>query len=283
MEKDSQALTVESVAPPPEKNKAALVEMGNNGVMLRSLDDLLRFARMAVAGGAAPKSMSEGAAAVSIQAGLEVGLGPLGGLRNGLVINGVFSWRGKAAAALIQNSAVCKPGTLKYWCEGEGENRKGVAEAWRVGYASKDRREFTINDAKQARLWGKAGPWTEYSSRMLKWRALGLLADDVFSDVLGGFPLAEEAVDFEPIVEKRPPITTKPELPASVGPDPLLEALDINPAKEEAPEIVETEVAAATDAEPKETGPSCKHGSLDSDFCQECSAEADAAIAARDK
>jgi hypothetical protein len=281
-EKETQALTVETIAPPKEKNAAALIEVSQNGVMLKSLDDLLRFARMAVAGGAAPRGMSEGAAALAIQAGLERGLGVLGGLQQCVVINGVLSWRGQGAYSLIQNSSACKHGTLKFWCDGEGENRKGVAVAWRTGYPREDRREFSIKDAKLARLWGKAGPWTEYPNRMLAWRALGLLARDVFPDVLGGFPLAEEATDFEPILREKPPISAKPELPASTAPDPLLEALKIVPVVAEAEEVVE-EPKPEPEAQPEEEAPACKHGNLDSDFCQDCSIEADMAIAARDK
>jgi hypothetical protein len=278
---EKETITVNSIAPPKEKNAAALVEVGRNGIMLKSLDDLLRFARMAVAGGAAPKAMSEGAAALAIQAGLERGLGLLGGLQQCVVINGVLSWRGQGAYALIQNSPLCKPGTLKFGCEGEGENMKGWATAWRVGYGKPDTREFTIKQAKQARLWGKQGPWTEYRERMLAWRALGLLARDVFPDVLGGFPLAEEAEDFEPIVEEKPPITARQESIPPSKPDALLEALEITPKAEE---VIDVTPEAEEEPGPakEEATPSCQHGSLNSDFCKECSAEADAALAAQE-
>jgi hypothetical protein len=244
--KKKAALTAESKAPPETINAAASVEIGQNGILLRSLDDLLRFARMAVKGGAAPKAMSEGAAAIAIQAGLERGLGLLGGLQQCVVINGVLSWRGQGAFALIQNSAACKPGSLRFWTEGEGENMKGIAVAHRVGYKEADRREFSVKDAKQARLWGKGGPWTEYPKRQLAWRALGFLARDVFPDVLGGFPLAEEAADYAPIVNEKPPIQAKAELPPPSGPDPLLAALSI------APEGEGKEAAIEVKPEPKE-------------------------------
>lgn len=221
-------LTSETEAPPKEKGAAALVPVGERGVMLRSLDDLLRFARMAVEGGAAPRGMSPGAAAIAIQAGLERGLGPLGGLQNIVVINGTASWRGQGAAALIQNSPVCRPGTLRFWTEGEGDQMRGIAVAHRVGYAQPERREFTVRDARQGGLWGKDGPWKQYPARMLAWRALGLLARDVFPDVLGGFPLAEEAADFEPQGTSASP-TPRTEPPAPASPDPLMGALGVDP------------------------------------------------------
>jgi hypothetical protein len=297
MNEKQETITVETEAPPKSKNAAALVQIGERGIMLRSLEDLLRFARLAVSGGAAPEGMSDGAAAIAIQAGLEVGLGPLGGLRFGTVVNGHFGWNGQGAAALIRNSPVCKQGTLKFSTEGEGENRKGVATAWRVGYGEPTTVEYTVKDAKQAELWGQRKNWRKFPNDMLMWRALGKLNRVLFSDVTGGFPLAEEAVDFEPLDEEKqekPPITAKPEPAPPSKPDALLEALEITPKTEE---VVEAEVVEEEKTEevqhangggkaapPPSEGatPSCQHGSLNIDFCEECSKEADAALAVQE-
>lgn len=314
-------LTPKTVAPPPDKTVASMVPIGDNGIALRSLEDLVRFARMAVSGQVAPKGMSEGAAALAIQAGLERGLGLLGGLQQCVVINNTLSWKGQAAAALIRNSPVCKPGSLKFWPEGEGDNRKGIAVGWRVGYEKPDRCEFTIKNAKQAHLWGKAGSWQQYPERMLMWRALGLLARDVFGDVLGGFPLAEEAEDFERVkVEEKPPITSKPEPPPIAGPDPLLEALSFNASsnvkarslddlrgKREPDESPSSEEAASgqtrviegaaldgddvllpgipeavQEVTEDDMAATCQHGIHKSEYCAACSLDADAAIAAKE-
>lgn len=235
-----------------KRSGAELVEIGQNGIMLRSLSDLLRFAALAVKGGAAPKAMTEGQAAIAIQAGLERGLGPLGGLQQCVVINGVLSWRGQGAVALVQNSKLCKPGSLQFGTEGEGASLKGFATAWRIGYDQLWRREFSIADANRAGLTKKSGPWQEYPGRMLMWRALGLLLRDLFPDVLGGFPIAEEAQDFEPrrveaTVEKSP---EKPEKPS--GPDPLMEALQLESTKHEPNGDVEAEEEPAAETEPEQ-------------------------------
>lgn len=251
----------ENPMPPvkPPASPASLVPVGERGVMLRSMEDLLRFARLAVAGGAAPKGMSEGAAALCIQAGLERGLGPLGGLQQCVVINGVLSWRGQAAFSLIINSGLCRPGTLKFWTEGSGEDRKGVASGWRQGYAKPSVREFSVKDAKQAGLWQKPGPWKDYPTRMLAWRALGFLARDVFPDVLGGFPLAEEAMTFvdgfariEPSRAKGTEPNPRAELPAPRAHDPILSTLFSAASKDQRQEIVK-ENAEAEEAKAKET------------------------------
>lgn len=229
-----------AIVPAPVRGAAALTEVGERGVLLKNLDELIRFARMAVASGLAPKGMNEQAAALCVQAGMERGMGPLGGLQTLVAINGNLSWRGQAAYALIQNSSACKRGSLRFWGEGEGDNMMGVAVAQRVGYSEPERREFTVEDAKRAKLWQKRGrdgqdtPWVTYPKRMLAWRALGLLARDVFPDVLGGFPLAEEAQDFEeriPSGKGETPATRAAMLPPPAA-DPLLEAL---PSEDEEP------------------------------------------------
>jgi hypothetical protein len=246
-------VTAETQPPAKAAGAAALIPMGERGIALRNMDDLLRFARLAVEGGAAPKGMSPGAAAIAIQAGLERGMGPLGGLQNGVVINGVLSWRGQAAVALIRQSGLCVPGTFKFWHEGEGDNLKGVAVAHRVHDPKPERREFTVKDARQARLWGKDGPWTQYPARQLMWRAVGFLARDVFSDVLGGFALAEEAQDFAP-VEVEVSRGSKAELLPPPGPDPLMDALGLAASKpvEAAPFASHAEADAALAAQERE-------------------------------
>jgi hypothetical protein len=53
-------------------------------------------------------------------------------------------------------------------------------------------RRFSAEDARRARLWGKAGPWSDYPQRMLQMRARAFALRDVFADVLGGLYLREE-------------------------------------------------------------------------------------------
>jgi hypothetical protein len=50
---------------------------------------------------------------------------------------------------------------------------------------------FTIDQAKQAKLWGKAGTWTFYPERMLMFRARGYALRDNFGDALKGLAIRE--------------------------------------------------------------------------------------------
>lgn len=129
---------------------------------------------------------------IAIQMGQEIGLQPLQALQNIAVINGRPCVWGDALLALVQShqsyeyikeefdeenmTATCK---LK---------RKGCPECVKV---------FSVEDAKQARLWGKRGPWTDYPKRMLQLRARGFALRDAFADALYGIITREEAEDYD--------------------------------------------------------------------------------------
>lgn len=252
MSETKPATAIEKKEPTAGAIAAAAVSIQANGLVLRNMEDLIRFSRLIVKSGAAPAwaiddklppdsdrfiEKAAGAVAIAVQAGLEHGLGLLGGLQAFVVLDGHISWKGEAAAAKIRNSGVCRPGTLDFWSEGDGENRKGIAVAHRVGDAQPARREFTYRDAKQAGLLTKFN-WQKYPGRMFQWRALSWLARDKFSDVLGGFPLADEVQDFgEPAPMARVERTA---LPAPVSPDPLMAQLGVE-APAPATAVVEVE------------------------------------------
>ncbi len=252
-------------------NTASMVPVTAGGILIRNLDELLGFAARLVKDGAAPKKWTVGQVIIAIQAGQQVGLGLLGGLQQGAVINGIFSWRGQAAVALIQNSPKCRPGTLDFGCRGGGDLKEGWARAWRVGYPSPSERTFSVSDARRAGLWTKEGPWHDYPDGQLGWRAVGLLARTVFPDVLGGFPLAEEAVDFD---EKPKLSPARPELPPPTH-DPLMDAIAGKPDADTSDtdntdrEAVEAELVpdGPVDTNP---GNACEHGVLVGDECAEC-------------
>jgi len=52
-------------------------------------------------------------------------------------------------------------------------------------------RSFTVDDATQAGLWGKSGPWKTYTKRMLQLRARSWALKDMFPDMLLGIGIAE--------------------------------------------------------------------------------------------
>lgn len=131
---------------------------------------------------------------VCVQWGYEIGLAPMQALQNIAVINGKPSVYGDAALALVQASPLCEG--IDEHIENEGTpNPSAVCIARRKGRMPVICR-FSVEDAKRAGLWGKAGPWQAYPKRMLQMRARGFALRDAFPDVLKGLITAEEAQDY---------------------------------------------------------------------------------------
>lgn len=193
-------------------------------ILPQSIDEIWRIARMAVVGKMAPKSLIEGkdpdeatsACAVAIMAGAELGLTPLMSLRSYAVVNGRPSLWGDGIKAVVRNSGLCEyietGATLEAgWCEAK---RRDTAEVKRV--------EFTIEQAKRAKLTDKAGPWKDHTDMMLERRATFRCLNDLFADVLGGIANGEEALDDGPLPDHPRDIT--PPSPPSPPSPPIIEA-----------------------------------------------------------
>ena len=73
-----------------------------------------------------------------------------------------------------------------------------------------ERRTFSVADAKRAKLWFKAGPWTTYPDRMPQMRARGFAIRDTFPDALRGVITAEEAQDHPTEVRDVPNLAIGP-------------------------------------------------------------------------
>ena len=132
--------------------------------------------------------------AVVILAGHEIGLKPVQAVSSMMLVNGRAVIYGDAALSLVRAS-----GLLVSIVEhvDQDSDHGGAIASCTVTRAGEEPRPFTfsIDDAKRARLWGKAGPWSQYPERMLMFRARGFALRDVFGDVLCGLVTAEEAQD----------------------------------------------------------------------------------------
>ena len=74
-------------------------------------------------------------------------------------------------------------------------------------------RQFSVEDARRAGLWGKAGPWTQYPDRMLQMRARGFASRDGAADALSGLYLREEVEDGGDITPNKPKMLAIPDIP----------------------------------------------------------------------
>ena len=211
----STPAVVDSVAAakPPAAPKAPIL-VGSRGLELSSMEDIWRFSGYVSISGFAPKGLEKQESVfIAVQMGLELGLSPMAALQNIAVINGRPGIYGDAALACVRASGLLE--RYEEWYEVDGKplvtgsnhprnpTSQEVENASCTAYVLTKRKGseevrvegFSTGDAKQANLWKKAGPWSQYPTRMLKFRARGFNLRDNFGDVLKGFRTQEELAD----------------------------------------------------------------------------------------
>jgi len=165
---------------------------GGFSLQPRNLDEAMRMAEMLSQSQMVPKQYQNKAqdALVAMMMGVEVGLNPIQALQNIAVINGKPSIYGDALVALVQNNPAFGGMDESF----DQSTMTATCTVWRKG-GTKHTQTFSQDDAKQAGLWGKSGPWTQYPKRMLAWRAKGFALRSQFADALAGLITREEAED----------------------------------------------------------------------------------------
>lgn len=126
-----------------------------------------------------------------------LGLPFLQGIQGIAVINGRPSIWGDTALAVVRSSG--KLEDFEETIEGEGDQMKAVCRANRKDQTTPIVRTFSVQDAKDAGLWGR-NTWKAYPKRMLQMRARAFALRDGFTDVLSGMSMAEEIQD-EPLMK----------------------------------------------------------------------------------
>jgi hypothetical protein len=159
-----------------------------------SMDEAWRLGKAICMAGMAPRGMeSPEKCMIAIMRGMEVGLSPMQALDKIAVVNGRPTIWGDGAMALVRGSGVCDGVSERI--DGTGDHRNAICEARRKGERDPTVRSFSVAQAKEAGLWGKAGPWKQFPDRMLQMRARAFALRDLFADVLGGLYLREELED----------------------------------------------------------------------------------------
>jgi hypothetical protein len=179
-------------APPPN------VAIQADGAMVpKSFEELWRIAAAAAESGFAPKAFNNNKAAifVAMAMGMEIGIRPLAAIRTIAVINGRPSLWGDAILAKAMESPNFE--SIEETMAGKGDDLTATCVIKRKGQPPKTV-NFSVADAKVAKLWGKDGPWTQYPKRMLEMRARQFAIRDRFPEMLMGIISREEAEDLGP-------------------------------------------------------------------------------------
>jgi hypothetical protein len=181
---------------PPAIAKAQMQPGGAMAALVpQSLDDAFRLAKaLAMSGDMVPKHFQAKPEMImaAILRGMEIGLAPMQALSNIAVINGRASVWGDALPALLQRAGH----DIDSRIDGTGDDMVATATLTRGDTGKTITRTFSVADAKKAALWGKAGPWQAYPTRMLQLRARSFAARDGAADALMGLQVAEEVQDY---------------------------------------------------------------------------------------
>ena len=173
------------------------IQANGHGLVLRSLDDLWRFSRIAWESGTAKSFESIAAICVAVQTGSELGLSYAQSLQSLYVVNGKVNLYGDAALALVRQSGLLVPGSLNETITGEGGDMVAYCCCKRVGDGDKlYESTYTMRQANKAGLTEKA-IWKKHPARMLKFKPRAYALRDAFGDVLKGLHLVEEMDDYD--------------------------------------------------------------------------------------
>lgn len=187
--------------------------MTARGVSIDSMESLFRFADAVFQSGLAPTSLKNPQAImIAIEMGLEVGLPPMAALQNIAVVNGRPTIWGDAQLGIVRSTGELEEFAEWYEVGGAKTSRNptqftddvtAVCRVKRIGFDAMEC-AFSVADAKRAALWGKAGPWTQYPARMLRYRARSFALRDNFGDALRGLLTTEEVRDSGDIIDVTP-------------------------------------------------------------------------------
>lgn len=172
----------------------------------QTFEQALKFSSMLADSDLVPKDFKgkPGNCLIAMQWGSELGLKPLQALSNIAVVNGRAALWGDAVIALVRSSPLCE------YVQESDDGHTATCRAKRRGEPEQVV-TFSMDDAKQAGLAGKQGPWTQYPKRMRQMRARAFALRDVFPDVLRGMPVAEEVMDTPTERHMGPAEVVKPE------------------------------------------------------------------------
>ncbi|CAN7447390.1 recombinase RecT [Acidovorax sp. LjRoot66] len=175
----------------PQENTALTAPRGMGfDLSPQTFEQAMKFSHMLAESDLVPKDFKgkPGNCLIAMQWGSELGLKPLQALSNIAVVNGRAALWGDAVIALVRSSPLCE------YVQESDDGHTATCRAKRRGEPEQVV-TFSMDDAKQAGLSGKQGPWTQYPKRMRQMRARAFALRDVFPDVLRGMPVAEEVQD----------------------------------------------------------------------------------------
>lgn len=218
--------------PPIVQQPKSPILIGEEGLILKSFDDMWRLSVVMSASDIVPKQYRGRPenAFIGMQYGMELGFNPMQALQCVDVINGKPGLGGDASLALVRGKGLLEIFRKEKIGEKGTDSYGYRVTVKRKGMADEQVEEYTVGMAKTAKLWGKVGPWQDHPERQLYYRPLGYCLRDQFSDVLKGIVISEELMDYPEERNER----TQPSKPS--GPKFDTEAIAASNGTAKAPE-----------------------------------------------
>lgn len=165
----------------------------------QTIDEAWRLSEAFALAGILPRGITSAPQVMLvICGGAEVGFGPFQSLQSFYLVNNRLTMWGDAIPALLWTHGF----KIKEWFENidPAYPDNMVAKCLVIRPTGEEiEGEFSVADAKEAKLWSKDGPWQTARKRMLKMRARAFAARDGAPDVLRGVAIREEVEDYQPI------------------------------------------------------------------------------------
>jgi hypothetical protein len=176
------------------------------GVQLHDVDALWRYATWAQASSLNPdKSVTVHDIAMKIEVGAAVGLPPIVAIQKIYIVKGQATVWGDVLLGICMRSGRFDFSKFREWFTGNPGDDDYTAHCIvsRIGVAEPVHSEYSIADAKTAKLWGKKTSggkdttWITHWKRMLKYRSRAFGLRDAFADVLSGLYDRDEMLDVD--------------------------------------------------------------------------------------
>ncbi|MCZ0926493.1 hypothetical protein L0636_01140 [Halomonas janggokensis] len=232
----------------------------------RTFDDVWRMSQMIAESDLAPKDYKgkPGNVMIAWQTGVELGItSPMQAIQNIAVINGRPTLWGDMMLAICRAAPAWSEADFQEWIEGEGMGMTAHCTVRRRPNGNVAHYTFSAQDAQDASLLGKQGPWQQYKKRMLQMRARSFALRDTFTPELKGIRMAEEERDITPEANAgsgashNPPAQGRTGTAGKVG-DKLAERRQRQKQGQQAREVYETTA--------EEKAPEDSHGEITADM-----------------
>jgi hypothetical protein len=169
-------------------------------IVPKTIEEVFRLGELIVQSGLAPNGLkTPQAVTVVLLKGLEIGMPPMAALESFGVINGKACIYGDGIPALLWAHGFDLDETVV----GRGDDIVATCTVTRPN-GRKITRQFSAQDAKDAGLWDKPGPWKQYRPRMCAMRARSWAGRDGASDILKGLKIFEEELDIPEMKDVTP-------------------------------------------------------------------------------